>query len=64
MANRPDTGSEEWRRICEARDWLRHGYTTPEKVGELDTRIAGKRGDTAADELLEEVRRQWKIRRE
>lgn len=64
MANGPDTGSEDWRRICEARDWLRQGYTTQQKVGELRTRIAGKRGDAAADEVLEEMRRQWRIRRE
>lgn len=59
-----DTSSEEWRRICEARHYLRQGYTTAEQVHELRQRIAAKRGAAAADELIEEMRRQWRTRAE
>ena len=34
---------EDRRRICEARSWLRHGYTTTERVDELIGRIAAHR---------------------
>lgn len=54
------TASDETkRRICEARSWLRQGYTTAEKVDELMARIRRHRGDAAADELRHEMRRQW-----
>lgn len=49
-------------RVCEAKSWLARGYTTPEKVGELMSRIARKRGQAAADALREEMRRQWRKR--
>ena len=57
-----DTSSEEWRRICEARTYLRQGITTPDMVDSLRRRVTEKRGDTAADELIEEMRRQWETR--
>jgi len=56
--------SEEWRRICEARGWLRRGYTDKESVRELRRRIAAKRGGEAAGELIEEMRAQWAKRDE
>lgn len=55
-----DTASEEWRAICEARDWLRKGYTTSGRVGVLMERVAAERGEEAAKRLRDEMRRQWK----
>lgn len=52
---------ETYRIECEARDWLRKGYTTPARVDELLGRIARKRGAAAADRLREEMRRQWRL---
>lgn len=54
---------ETHRRECEARDWLRKGYTDTKSVDQLKVVIAGKRGQQAADELREEMRRQWGRRR-
>ena len=51
---------EAYRAECEARDWLRRGYDTPEKIAELKFKITAKRGKQAADRLVEEMRRQWK----
>ena len=56
--------SEKHRRECEARSWLRKGYTNAKAVDELMARIAGHRGQEAASELREEMRRQWGRRRE
>lgn len=53
---------DDYRRICEARSWLRQGYTRPSVVDELMARIAAKRGDQAARELRDEMRRQWQCR--
>lgn len=55
-----DTTSEEWRAICEARDWLRKGYTTSDRVGVLMERVKAERGEEAAKRLRDEMRRQWK----
>lgn len=57
-----DTSTEDHRRACEARMWLREGYVTEAKVNELMDRIATKRGCDAANELREEMRTQWKDR--
>jgi hypothetical protein len=54
--------SEDWRRICEARSWLRQGYVTPQRVDELMASIARHRGVAAAQALREEMRRQWRCR--
>jgi hypothetical protein len=59
-----DTTSEAWRAICETRSWLRQGYTSPEKVAELMAAVSAKRGAAAAVVLREEMRRQWRYRRE
>lgn len=64
MSVQQDTWSEEWRRICEARHYIRKGYTAAERVKELRERIAVKRGAAAAEDLVEEMRRQWRIRDE
>lgn len=50
---------EDYRRECEARTWLRMGYDTPARVDDLMARIAKHRGVPAANELREEMRRQW-----
>ena len=55
---------EGFRRACEARHWLRQGYTDAAKVQELRLRIASQRGYAAADLLVEEMREQWRHRRE
>jgi len=49
---------------CEARDWLRRGYTTTQRVAELQELITSKRGAAAARCLVEEMRRQWQRRSE
>ncbi|MCC4622217.1 hypothetical protein LL965_19980 [Xanthomonas cassavae CFBP 4642] len=55
---------EGFRRACEARHWLRQGYVDAAKVTELRLRIAAQRGYVAADLLVEEMREQWRYRRE
>ncbi|MBO9855158.1 hypothetical protein [Xanthomonas sp. A1809] len=55
---------EGFRRACEARHWLRQGYTDAAKVLELRLRIAAQRGYAAADLLVKEMREQWPHRRE
>ncbi|MFB9038213.1 DUF7696 family protein [Xanthomonas arboricola pv. corylina] len=55
---------EGFRRICEARHWLRQGYVDAAKVRELRLRIAAQRGYAAADLLVEAMREQWRRRRE
>lgn len=59
-----DQATEAHRRACEARHWLREGYTTAASVAQLMTRIEAKRGIVAARELQEEMRLQWKRRHE
>jgi len=59
-----DTASEAWRAVCEARHWLRKGYTTSDRVGALMARVATQRGAQSADQLRDEMRRQWSRRRE
>lgn len=48
---------------CEARYWLRRGYTTPERLVDL-REVLKKRGDAAIETLIEEMRTQWKRRLE
>lgn len=55
---------EAYRRECEARTWLRMGYNTPGRVDELMGRIAKHRGAEAANELRDEMRRQWLLQQE
>lgn len=59
-----DTNGEIWRRICEAREWLRRGYTTAEKVADLHKRIKSKRGNHAAETLRQDMREQYSKRGE
>lgn len=64
MTETIDTASERWRAICEARHWLRQGYTTASKVEELIGRIAEKRGPARAEALRADMREQWRRRAE
>jgi len=59
----PDA-TELQRRASEARHYLRHGYTNPASVSKLMERIRDKRGQLAADQLLADMREQWRKRRE
>jgi hypothetical protein len=51
--------SEQFRHECEARYWLRKGYTSPARIKELTELIRPKRGQAATDRLIDEMRRQW-----
>lgn len=62
MPNTQPTTQEDQRRVCEARSWLRQGYSTPERVNELMLAIKRHRGDAAATVLRDEMRTQWKCR--
>ncbi|WP_372178393.1 hypothetical protein ACCQ23_08090 [Xanthomonas axonopodis pv. phyllanthi] len=59
-----DEDTEAHRRQCEARYWLRQGYTDAKSVGLLQQLIAAKRGDQAAKDLREEMREQWRNRQQ
>lgn len=56
-----DTNSEQWRRITEARHYIRQGVTTGPLVEALCLRIAKKRGNQAANQLRQDMREQWQI---
>lgn len=60
----PDQADRQHMHECEARHWLRQGYTNEDKVAELREKITAKRGAAAAERLIEEMRRQWQRRRE
>ncbi|HBP5097012.1 TPA: hypothetical protein L5650_000050 [Pseudomonas aeruginosa] len=60
MSNQAD---RQYMLACEARYWLRRGYTTPEKVTELRETLK-RRGESAVEQLIEEMRRQWQVRTE
>ena len=67
MEIRPRQGGrtdEAFRLECEARSWLRQGYTTAEAVDELMVRIRKHRGNDATERLRQEMRRQWATRAE
>ncbi|MCL1552661.1 DUF7696 family protein [Xanthomonas nasturtii] len=59
-----DEETEAHRRQCEARHWLQQGYTDARSVGLLQQLIAAKRGTQAAKDLRDEMREQWKSRRQ
>ena len=56
--------SEQHRRECEARAWLRRGYTDAASVDALMRRIAAHRGKAAAERLRSDMREQWARRSE
>ena len=47
---------------CEAREWLRRGHNDRAGIRILRNSIARRRGDAAADKLINEMRRQWRLR--
>lgn len=53
--------SERHRRECEARHWLRVTGGDKDKVYDLMTRIAQKRGRGAADMLRRDMQEQYRI---
>lgn len=59
-----DIDHEPRRRECEARYWLQRGYTSTEKVAELEQLLSPKRGANGVAHLVEEMRRQWGRRAE
>lgn len=63
MSGLVDPAHETFRRECEARDWLRRGFTSPAMVDDLMGRIEKRRGADAAQALREEMRRQWRLQR-
>lgn len=58
----PVTDSDQHRRECEARYWIRHTKGNKTTVDELIGRIERRRGKLAADGLRDEMRRQWQSR--
>lgn len=48
----------------EARARLREGYVTREKVDQLMAKVTKHRGERAAEQLRDDMRAQWKVRRE
>jgi len=55
---------EDYRRVTEAREWLRNGYHWPDLVEDLRKRITAQRGADAANALIREMRRQWDTRKQ
>lgn len=54
-----DTYSDRWRRITEARHYIRQGATTGPAVDALCQRIEKKRGIAAANQLRQDMREQY-----
>lgn len=58
-----DQANRQHMLACEARYWLRRGITTPEKVAEPE-RNPQAAGESAVEQLIAEMRRQWLARTE
>jgi DNA-binding GntR family transcriptional regulator len=50
------TYSEQFRRECEAREWLRRTDSDPERIKDVLERIKSKRGKEAAEILRQDMR--------
>lgn len=59
-----DTYSDQWRRITEARHYIRQGHITAAAVDTLCARIEKKRGEHAAEQLRQDMREQYMKRGE
>lgn len=46
---------------CEAREWLKRGYNNRHDIRVLQNAITKRRGHSAAERLVEEMRKQWRI---
>lgn len=53
--------NEQYMLECEAREWLRRGYNNRSQIRVLQNAIAKRRGHDAAEQLIEEMRKQWRI---
>jgi len=53
--------SEEYRRQCEAREWMRRTDGEPLRIKELLKRIASKRGKEAAEVLRQDLRAAYQV---
>lgn len=51
------------RRVLGARARLREGFTTRQAADDLVRGVAQKRGERAAEQLREDMRDQWRVRR-
>lgn len=49
---------------CEAREWLRRGFNNRHDIRTLQNAISKRRGFEASEQLIEEMRKQWKNRAE
>lgn len=53
--------SNEQRKLeCEARDWLRRGYSTPSKINDLRRNLRKHRPPENIDRLVEQMRIEFK----
>lgn len=57
-----NANDENYRRECEAREWINRGYTSKPMVDQLIMRITEIRGKEAAEELRAEMRKQWRLK--
>ena len=57
------TYSEEFRRECEAREWLKRTNADPQRIRELLKRIEAKRGREAAERLRQDMRLAYQVAR-
>lgn len=57
--------SQQHRLECEARYWLARGVDqSSSQLEAFKAKIKSKRGQAGLDTLLEEMRRQWRIKRD
>lgn len=58
-----DALSETFRAECEARYWLEQTGANPGRINTVIEQIAKRRGKRAANALLDQMRKQWKMKR-
>ena len=49
------TDEQKHRLMCELRQWVAWGYSTPDKIAQLEIRIAKRRGMAAAKTLTKQL---------
>lgn len=61
MAEPPENdAAQQYRLECEAREWLVRMERDPARIREKLAAIAKRRGQAAADELADQMRKEWK----
>lgn len=50
---------DQFRRDAEAREWLRRMKRDPARIKALLLRIEGRRGKAAAEQLRDDMRKEW-----